>query len=482
MTLHLRRPNDMTTGTKTERVSSMRKNTRRFLSYLLMGLVILSIGTSSNLGVAFGDSLDVNGLGGGHGDHGDWDKSSLSFVGQDGTCELISATVMNGQDSRDMGGTTTWKLYWIASGNPKDGVVIKEGTLPALSSGETYTITYNPAENSNGPDGVYMFMANQRPDHPGTGVLWSGAVALAGCVLETPTGTLTVNKTFSNPNANEVTVVLYEVTESGDVEVASQATVDHTTTFAGLDLEKSYKIAESSVPSGYEATYPDGQSVIFNKDHTSTLGILNNLIPVDPEKGSLNITKAYSNGNDTEVTVELYKVTGEGDVLVGTHVTVGLATTFNNLDIESTYKIVEAPVPSGYSVSYPGGQTKGISGTEAESLSILNTLVPVDNPGGGGTTPTPGTPTPGAPAVTTTTTTTTTTVDRDRADRAVETIPSEATPLSAPVIVPETPTAVPDEIIPLGVPMLPKTGELPAAVFYGLGGMLTAVGAFLKRK
>lgn len=450
----------------------MRKTTRRFFSYLLMGLVILSIGTPGNFGAAFGDSIDLEALGSGRGDHGDWDKSSLSFVDEDGTCELISATVMNGQESRDMEGTTTWKLYWIASGNPKDGDLIKEGIVPALESGESYTITYNPAENLHGPDGVYMFMAEQRPDHPGTGVLWSESITLKGCVLEPETGSLTVNKTFSDQNEDEVTIVLYEITESGDVQVASQETVGHTTTFTGLDLEKEYKISEVPVPSGYEATYPDGQGVEFNKDNTSAMGILNTLIPVDTEKGSLNVTKAYSNGNTTEVTVELYKVTGEGDVLVATQVTSGLATTFSNLDIESTYKIVEAPVPTGYTVSYPNGQTKAISGTEAEALSILNTLVPVDNPGGGGTTTTPGTPT----------VTTTTTIDRDRADPPVQTVPAEPTPLAAPVIVPEVPTPIPDEIIPLGVPVLPKTGEIPVEVFYGLGGMLTVVGAFLKRK
>lgn len=451
----------------------MRKTTRRIFGYLLMGLLILSIGTPTNLGAAFGDSVDLEALGGGHGDHGDWDKSSLSFVDEDGTCELISAEVRNGRDSRDMRGSTTWELYWIASGNPKDGVVVASGTIPALDNGDSYTMSYNPADNPNGPDGEYMFKAYQRPDHPGTGVLWSGSISLEGCVLEPETGSLTVNKTFSDQNENEVTVVLYEVTESGDVQVTSQVTSEHTTTFTELDLEKEYKIAEVPVPEGYQATYPEDQGVIFNEDNGATLSILNTFIPVDPEKGSLNVTKTYSNGNTTEVTIELYKVTGEGDVLVGTQGTEGLTTTFSNLDIESTYKIVETPVPTGYSVSYPVGQTKAISGTTAESISILNTLISVDNPGGGGTPTTPGTPT---------VTTTTTTVDRDRADPPAQTIPAESTPLAAPAIVPEASTAILDEVIPLGVPMLPKTGEVPVEAFYGLGGMLTALGAFLKRK
>ncbi len=70
----------------------------------------------------------------------------------------------------------------------------------------------------------------------------------------------------------------------------------------------------------------------------------------------------------------------------------------------------------------------------------------------------------------------------------ITTVVPEVTPLAAPVLPEMVPEAVPApveivaEVAPLGVAVLPKTGELPASLFYGLGGMLTAMGAFLKRK
>lgn len=73
----------------------------------------------------------------------------------------------------------------------------------------------------------------------------------------------------------------------------------------------------------------------------------------------------------------------------------------------------------------------------------------------------------------------------DRADPAGSFIPPEVVPLGAPVIISAPPVEQPvimEEVIPLGVPVLPKTAELPVELFYGLGGMLTALGAYLKRR
>ncbi len=71
----------------------------------------------------------------------------------------------------------------------------------------------------------------------------------------------------------------------------------------------------------------------------------------------------------------------------------------------------------------------------------------------------------------------------------VTTIAPEETPLAAPVVE-EAPMPAPiealqeivEDVAPLGVPVLPKTGEIPASLFYGLGGILAAAGAFMKRK
>lgn len=110
------------------------------------------------------------------------------------------------------------------------------------------------------------------------------------------------------------------------------------------------------------------------------------------------------------------------------------------------------------------------------------TIAPAETTGGGGTTVTPG----GG------TTTVTTEVERDRADRPSDLVnlATEETPLAAPVVpapltsapAAETLTDIPAEIAPLGVPVLPKTGEIPATLFYGIGGLIAAAGAFIKRR
>ncbi len=552
----------------------MRTKIKKALTYLLMGILLLSIGIPANISDSFADS-EFQGN-----DHGDWDKSSLFFIGEDGSCELISAEVKNGNDSEGMDGTAVWELYWIESGNPKDGVVISSGTIPALGSGESYTMSYNPEDNPNGPNGEYMFKAYQRPDHPGTGVLWSGSISIEGCSIEPEYGSLSVNKSFSDQNTAEVSISLYEVTDDGDVLVATKETVNHSASFGELALEKEYRIVEEPVPEGYTASYPDGQNPVFhdqesslsilntlivrepdkgsltvNKSYSnenaaevtvelyevteggdiliaskvtealsasftdldlgstykivetpvpdgytasypngqnpvfdgqeSSLSILNTLIVREPDKGSLTVSKSYSNENAAEVTVELYKVTESGDILIASKVTEALSASFADLDLGSTYKIVETPVPSGYTASYPNGQTMMISGGNAGSLSILNTLIPIitENPvipetptssgggGGGGSSS-----------------------RRDRPDPPAV-IVEEPVPQAVPVVLPEQPVEMPEEVVPLGLPVvvideivplgvavLPKTGELPVEVFYGLGGMITALGAFLKRR
>ncbi len=100
-----------------------------------------------------------------------WDKSSLSFrSGCSGDCEEITALVCNGDGSKDMAGPTNYEVYYKASGNPKDGIVISSGQIPALRAGQCHTLSYTPTQ-----DGNYMFKAYQRPGHPGSGELWSNA-------------------------------------------------------------------------------------------------------------------------------------------------------------------------------------------------------------------------------------------------------------------------------------------------------------------
>jgi hypothetical protein len=114
--------------------------------------------------------------------HPEWDRSSLDFdAGCEGDCDEITATVCNGDGSEDMDGPSNWELYWIATRNPKDGVVIASGTIDTLAAGECQVLTYDPGDNPNGASGNYMFKAEQRPGHPGTGEAWSNA-----CELDCP--------------------------------------------------------------------------------------------------------------------------------------------------------------------------------------------------------------------------------------------------------------------------------------------------------
>lgn len=109
------------------------------------------------------------------GDPGEWDKSSLSFNGPYGSSNgEIFATVKNGSGSRDMQGPVAYEVYWIASGNPKNGTVVGGGEIPALDSGESYRLKHTPEQT-----GVYKFKAYQRSGHPGQGALWSWSITVS---------------------------------------------------------------------------------------------------------------------------------------------------------------------------------------------------------------------------------------------------------------------------------------------------------------
>jgi hypothetical protein len=122
-----------------------------------------------------------------------WDKSSLYFSGVcSGNCQQVKAKICNGEDSRDMKGPTSFQVYYAPKGNPKNGSIVASGIVPALKSGECTYLTYNP----NNIAGNYMFRAEQRPGHPGTGVLWSTMCKVSSCQIpttppptETPTPT-----------------------------------------------------------------------------------------------------------------------------------------------------------------------------------------------------------------------------------------------------------------------------------------------------
>ena len=99
-----------------------------------------------------------------------WNKSSLEFLDQGYEQGEVWATIWNGGDG-DMSGPVEWELYYAEKGNPKFGEIIASGNVPALESGENYTIWAPTMDPGN-----YMFKAYQRPGHPGRGELWSEAI------------------------------------------------------------------------------------------------------------------------------------------------------------------------------------------------------------------------------------------------------------------------------------------------------------------
>lgn len=103
-----------------------------------------------------------------------WDKSTLTFPGQNPISDEVSAIVQN-HGSQAMQGEAVYEVYWSAEGNPKNGQVVATGVIHALQPGETQVLTYTPDQLV---PGNYIFKAYQRPGHPGTGELWSESITV----------------------------------------------------------------------------------------------------------------------------------------------------------------------------------------------------------------------------------------------------------------------------------------------------------------
>jgi len=166
-----------------------------------------------------------------------WDKSSLSFTaGCTGDCESITATVCN-LGTGNMAGTSTWYLWYAETGNPKDGSQVESGTIPALESESCYDITMAP---TNG-DGNYMFSADQRPYHPGTGELWSGQCEITCSVPEVPTLDVTGTCETNPAPGHQDEIYKYTVTYSGLPSFTFFYVVEgYTWFYLGMDIGSGY--------------------------------------------------------------------------------------------------------------------------------------------------------------------------------------------------------------------------------------------------
>lgn len=97
----------------------------------------------------------------------EWDKSSYVFKTN---CSTHTVTICNTGDKPALC-PIEFDVFFIEKGNPKKGVIIFSGTLPAIGMGCAYInlVDYYSA------DGNYMVRAFQHSGHKGKGELWSDA-------------------------------------------------------------------------------------------------------------------------------------------------------------------------------------------------------------------------------------------------------------------------------------------------------------------
>ncbi len=232
--------------------------------------------------------------------------------------------------------------------------------------------------------------------------------------------------------------------------------------FEGLRVGGTYRLVEI-VPFGYSTNLNPDATYYIDGITGVVVRVVNTL-----NKPAIDIEKSVSSTVVTSGTTVTYTfiVTNIGNTpLMNIEVkddTIGWSTTIDSMAAGASQKFTQDYTINSWNSGSQFINTVTVTGYDPQQVKVEDTDTATVNQ-----------------RIITTTTTTTTTVTRDRADPPVTPIPPEPVPLAAPVV---APVILPEEIIPLGVPVLPKTGELPLELFYGLGGILTALGVFLKRK
>ncbi|WP_312027243.1 amyloid fiber anchoring/assembly protein TapA [Cytobacillus firmus] len=105
--------------------------------------------------------------------HGEWDCSSLKFIGQKYDGQKIYATIQNtGSDMKSAG---RYEIYYSEKGNAKKGESIT-GVIAfdPIKEGQKVELSFIPQQS-----GSYMFKAYQHKDHPGNGELWSEEIKVS---------------------------------------------------------------------------------------------------------------------------------------------------------------------------------------------------------------------------------------------------------------------------------------------------------------
>ncbi|WP_368298759.1 amyloid fiber anchoring/assembly protein TapA [Cytobacillus firmus] len=129
--------------------------------------------------------------------HGEWDCSSLKFIGQKYDGQKIYATIQNtGSDMKTNG---TYEIYYNEKGNPKEGKSVGGVlTFAPIKEGKIIEVSFTPQQS-----GSYMFKAYQHKDHPGNVELWSEEIKVS---LESDeTSTVEEEKTEQKAEVTEET-------------------------------------------------------------------------------------------------------------------------------------------------------------------------------------------------------------------------------------------------------------------------------------
>ncbi|WP_058306723.1 amyloid fiber anchoring/assembly protein TapA [Gracilibacillus massiliensis] len=149
-----------------------------------------------------------------------WDGSDLSYI-QDpeqdtNACPTLFISFHLENGGFTMLDTTTYQLYYSAEGDPLEGEIVKEGTLPIISENETYTLDVEVDS-----EGIYQLKVDQRPmyldDEEKPHSIWSEHITVI-CIeeeeeMETEEIESEENNKQSEPQEKEVIIEKEEIIE-----------------------------------------------------------------------------------------------------------------------------------------------------------------------------------------------------------------------------------------------------------------------------
>jgi len=306
---------------------------------------------------------------------------SSSFTISGNTTQVYAVVYNNGSA---MTGQVTWEVYYAASGNPKNGTIIESGAIPALGAGESHTITYTPTEA-----GKYMFKAYQETGHPGQGELWSDEINVTTIAGESPAVIITVTNTFTgeeeedpgsvkiiktigSQNGTPQKGVTFTLKQDEEVAATGKTDEDGVIVFEGLEAG-SYNLTEQ-VPSGYTTNLDQPYTVTVTAGETTTVKVVNSVIPPVPEKGTVKIIKTIGSQNGTPQEDVTFTLKQDEEVAATDETDENGVIVFEGLEAGS-YNLTEQ-VPSGYTTNLDQPYTVTVTAGETTTVKVVNSVIP----------------------------------------------------------------------------------------------------------